>query len=66
MQGNKTAAIALLLVGIGLLGASLLADVVGIGDDAGFGRQQASGSAAGVVIAAIGLYLTLKASASAE
>ena len=66
MQGNKTAAIILLLVGIGLLGASLLADVIGIGDNPGFGRQQTAGTAAGVVITAVGLYLTLKASPSAE
>ncbi len=66
MQSNKTASILLLLVGVGLLGASLLADVVGIGDNPGFGRQQTAGTAAGVVIAAVGLYLTMKASPSAE
>ncbi len=66
MGGNKTAAIILLLVGIGLLGASLLADVIGIGDNPGFGRQQTAGTTAGVVIAAAGLYLTLKASPSAQ
>ena len=66
MQGNKTASIILVLVGVGLLGASLLADVIGIGDNPGFGFQQTAGTAAGVVIAAVGLYLTLKASPSAE
>ena len=66
MQGNKPAAVILLLVGIGLLGASLLADVIGIGDDLGFGGQQTTGTAAGVVIVAVGLYLTLKGSASTE
>ncbi len=66
MQGDKTASILLLVVGIGLLGASLLADVIGIGDSPGFGRQQTIGTAAGVVIAAVGLYLALKASPSAE
>ncbi len=66
MRGDKTAAIVLLLVGIGLLGASLLADVIGIGDNPGFGRQQTAGATAGVVIAAVGLYLTLKGSTSAQ
>ncbi len=66
MGGNKTAAIVLLLVGIGLLGASLLADVIGIGDSPGWGNQQTAGTAAGVVIAAVGLYLTLKGSPSAQ
>ena len=65
MRGDKTAAIVLLLVGIGLLGASLLADVIGIGDSPGWGRQQTAGTTAGVVIAAVGLYLTLKESTSA-
>ena len=50
----------LLVVGIGLVGASLLADVIpGIGDDAGFGPQQTIGTIAGAVIAAVGLYLSL-------
>lgn len=66
MQGDKTASILLLVVGIGLLGASLLADVIGIGDNPGFGRQQTAGTTAGVVIAAVGLYLTLKESTSAQ
>ncbi len=66
MRGDKTAAIVLLLVGIGLLGASLLADVIGIGDNVGFGRQQTTGTAAGVVITAVGLYLIIKGSPSAQ
>ncbi len=66
MQGDKTASILLLVVGIGLLGASLLADVIGIGDSPGFGRQQTAGTAAGVVITGVGLYLTLKGSPSAQ
>ncbi len=58
--GNKTASRILLVVGIGLLLASLLADVIGIGDDVGFGRQQMMGAAAGAIVAAIGLFLLLK------
>ncbi|MEE9158229.1 MAG: hypothetical protein V3U60_07585 [Gammaproteobacteria bacterium] len=58
--GNKTASRILLVVGIGLLLASLLADVIGIGDDVGFGRQQMMGAAAGAIVAAIGLFLVLK------
>ncbi len=58
--GNKTASRILLVVGIGLLLASLLADVIGIGDNVGFGRQQMMGTAAGAIVAAIGLFLVLK------
>jgi hypothetical protein len=60
------ASIILLVVGVGLLAASLLADVIGIGDDVGFGRQQTTGTAAGAVITAVGLYLTFKRSPSAQ
>ncbi len=66
MQGNNTAAIILLLVGVGLLGASLLADVIGIGDNPGFGGQQTAGTATGLVITAVGLYLTFKGSPSTQ
>ena len=57
MFGNKTAHILVLVIGIGLLAASLLADVIGIGDDPGFGNQQTMGSIAGAVITAIGFVL---------
>ncbi len=57
MFGNKTASILVLVIGIGLLAASLLADVIGIGDDPGFGNQQTMGTIAGVVITAIGFVL---------
>ncbi len=61
MQVGKTASVMVLIIGIGLLAASLLADVIGIGDDPGFGRQQTMGTIAGVVITAVGSFLTLKA-----
>ncbi len=59
-QADKTASIILLVAGLGLLGASLLADVLGIGDDAGFGMQQTMGTIAGIGMAAVGLFLTLR------
>ena len=62
MLTNKTASIVLLVVGIGLLVASLLADVIRIGDNAGFGNQQTMGTVAGVLITATGLFFTLKKS----
>ncbi len=61
MFSNKTANILVIIIGIGLLAASLLADVIGIGDDPGFGNQQMMGTIVGVVITAIGLFLTLRA-----
>ena len=60
MPVNKIASIILLVLGIGLLVASLLADVIGIGDDVGFGRQQTMGTIAGAIVTAVGLFLTLK------
>ena len=60
MLTNKMAQILVLVIGIGLLAASLLADVIGIGDDPGFGAQQTTGTIVGVFITAVGLYLTLK------
>ncbi len=60
MLDKRTAGIILLIVGGGLLVISLSADVIGIGDDAGFGRQQTMGTVAGVVVMAVGLALTFK------
>ena len=62
MLTNKVASIVLLVVGVGLLFASLLADVIGIGDNPGFGKQQTMGTVVGVVITAAGLFFTLKKS----
>ena len=61
MMNNKNASIALLVVGVALLLASLSADIIGLGDDPGFGRQQTMGTIAGAIITAVGLYLTIKA-----
>ena len=58
---NKTGPILVLVIGIGLLVVSLLADVIGVGDDPGFGNQQTMGTIVGVLITAVGLYLTLRA-----
>ncbi|MFQ5995587.1 MAG: hypothetical protein ACE5K1_10895 [Acidiferrobacterales bacterium] len=61
MLGNRTAAIVLLIVGVALLASSLLADVIGIGDDVGFGRQQTMGTAVGALVTAVGLVFTFRA-----
>ena len=61
MFDNKAANILVLFIGIGLLAVSLLADMIGIGDDPGFGNQQRMGTIAGVAITAIGLFLTRRA-----
>ncbi len=60
MSSNKIASILVLVIGIGLLAASLLADVIGIGDTP-FGMQQTNGAIAGLLITAFGLFLTLRA-----
>ncbi len=61
MFDNKIANILVIVIGIGLLAASLLADVIGIGDDPGFGNQQTMGTIAAAVIIGTGLFLTLRA-----
>ena len=60
MLDKLNAATVVVIIGAGLLLISLLADVLGIGDDPGFGSQQTMGSLAGLVILATGVYLTRK------
>ena len=59
-MSNKMAPFLVLIIGLGLFVASLLADVIGIGTDPGFGPQQTTGIIVGVIIAAVGGYLALK------
>lgn len=61
MVGNKAANILVLIIGIGLFAVALLADVIGLGGDPGFGYQQMIVAIAGIVILAIGLVFTLRA-----
>ena len=60
-MSTKQIAGIIVIIGVGLLAASLLADVIGIGDDPGFGKQQTMGSIAGVVITVLGLGVAKKA-----
>ncbi len=60
-MSDDTASILVMVIGVGLFGASLLADVIGIGDDPGFGNQQMIGTIVGVAILAVGLFLTFRA-----
>lgn len=56
-MGNKTASIVVAALGALILLASLTADMTGLGDDPGFGKQQTIGTVVGVVVLVIGLYL---------
>ena len=58
MKPSREATI-LLVIGIGLLVVSLLADTIGIGDDPGFGRQQTLGTVVGILITGVGLFFSL-------
>ncbi len=58
---KKTFSTAVLVVGIVILMASLFADNIGIGSHAGFGPYQAVGSVVGALVAAVGLFFTVKA-----
>ena len=62
MLTDNKASIVLVVVWLGLLLASLLADFIGIGDNPGFGKQQIMGTVAGLLITAVGLYFTFKKS----
>jgi hypothetical protein len=61
MSQTQLTNLIVLVIGAGLLVASLLADYIGIGDDVGFGLQQTIGTVTGLVIAAVGTYLYFKA-----
>lgn len=60
LMDKINAATIVIIIGAGLLLASLLADVIGLGDDVGFGPQQTMGTVAGLVIVAVGVYLNRK------
>ena len=60
MGGKKTVGIVLLVVGIVVLLLSVLADVIGIGDQKVFGYQQIAAAVVGAIVAVVGLVLTLK------
>ena len=60
MKGRQLAGYSVLGFGSGLLAVSLLADVIGIGNDLGFGVKQTSGTIAGIVIAFLGLMVIRK------
>ena len=53
MPARKTAG--LVLLGIVVAGASVLADSISLGHDAGFGRDQTMGTIVGLAITAVGL-----------
>lgn len=61
MTDKKTIAIVLIVAGIILLIASLLADMIGIGQAVGFGYKQMAGSAVGVIAAVAGFVIRPKA-----
>jgi hypothetical protein len=60
MGSKKTIGIVLLVVGVIVLFLSLLANPIGIGNPSVFGRDQILGAIAGVILAGIGLVLTLR------
>ena len=65
-MNSKNASFALIAVGAVILVGSLLADIIGIGDDPGFGSQQTAGSVLGVVVLALGAYFLNKKDASSS
>jgi HD-like signal output (HDOD) protein len=60
MEGEKTTAIALLVVGTVILALSLAADHIGIGGSPVFGRNQIIGTIAGAIVIIVGLVLKLR------
>ena len=57
---SKKSPFILVIIGVGILAGSLLADVIGIGNDLGFGRYQTVGTVVGVLVMFLGLALTKK------
>ena len=66
MKGMKTAGIVLVIAGLIILILFLLADVIGMGSSAGFGRNQIVGALVGVVVAVLGLVLALRRQSATE
>jgi hypothetical protein len=60
MRADQIPSIILLVMGVALLVASLLSDVIGLGDRPGFGAQQALGAVIGAGLIAIGWYFTAR------
>jgi hypothetical protein len=60
MFGRQLAGI-IVTVGGGIIGISLLADVIGLGNQRGFGVKQLLGALIGVVIVSLGLLVMKKA-----
>ena len=56
-MNEKTASYAVIGIGVAILLGSVLADIIGLGDDEGFGRQQIIGAFAGAVVTGIGVFL---------
>jgi hypothetical protein len=60
MEGKKTASIVLLVGGIVILVPSLAADLVGIGGNSAFGRDQIIVAIVGAIVTVVGLVLRLR------
>lgn len=59
-MSSKNAPFILVIIGVGILAGALLADVIGIGNDQGFGKHQTLGTVVGVLVMFVGLALTKK------
>ena len=57
---SRKAPLIIMIIGVGVLAVSLLADVIGIGNDLGMGKYQISGTIVGVVSMLLGLALMKK------
>ena len=60
MDQSKVPSYLLVLIGVVLLAASLLADSTGIGSNPGFGPRQTVGSIAGIGILVVGVMFLRK------
>ncbi len=60
MNGKKKVAIILLVVGTVILVLSLVADLIGIGFNPGFGPEQTAGTVVGACMVVVALLMTIK------
>ena len=59
-MSRKTLGIVLMVIGILLVVVSLVADMLGIGSVPGFGWKQLLGTAVGVIVALVGIWMTFR------
>ena len=59
-MSNKTLGFVVIVIGVVIAVVSLAADAIGIGDRLGIGWIQLLGTAAGIIVALVGIWLAMR------